>query len=68
MKTSEFDTDYTDSLVCPWCGYDDPDSWEIDFGAGMEGDIIHGCVSCGKPMLATRVVNVTYTTTKHENQ
>lgn len=29
------------NLVCPYCGYEDPDSWEV---TGYEG--VHDCPSC----------------------
>lgn len=44
-------------ITCPWCGYSDPDSWEFD----SEYDDEYECSHCGKPFIAKRIVDVTYT-------
>lgn len=31
------------SLVCPYCGYADPDAWEVPDGSGT-----HECPVCGR--------------------
>lgn len=56
----------TNSIVCPYCGYKDPDSGDHDFGGdeSMELD----CGQCGKVFLAREVVSVAYTTYKIEEQ
>ena len=54
------DTTYTDNIVCPFCGYEDHDSWEVDFGPGIEGDINHFCGSCEKEFFVMRQCDVTY--------
>lgn len=56
-----FETDYTDLITCPYCGYKDRDSWEFgeDYG---EWD----CGHCGETILVSRHVHVTYSTRKPE--
>lgn len=51
------DHDYTDAAVCPWCGYEHGDSWEM-----ADGD--YDCDDCGHPFTLTEDVHVTYTTAK----
>ena len=56
-RIAEFDkeTDYTYHVVCPWCGYEHHDSWEMSDG---EWD----CPDCGNKFEMTRDVDVTYCT------
>jgi hypothetical protein len=58
----EIDTEYTDFITCPYCGYEDRDSWEVDFGNSECTEI--QCVNCEKEVSVTRIVNITYTTRK----
>ena len=61
--TMTHDTTHRDDVICPHCGHDHSDSWEIDFGAGIEGsDTALLCVECEKPFMARRIVTITYTT------
>ena len=54
---SEFDHEYTDEIVCPWCGYIFSDSWKFsDFGE-IECD-------CGKSFDYIEDVSVSYSTTR----
>lgn len=46
-----------ESITCPWCGYEDPDSWEFD----AEYDGNYECPSCGKTFVLERIIDVTYT-------
>jgi len=64
----KIDTDYTEYVVCPHCGYKDRDSWEIDFGLGMDGDAEVQCHFCGEDFIASRIVTVKYCTKKKEGQ
>ena len=48
---------HKDNITCPWCGYEDPDSWEFD----DEYDDKYECLSCGKPFVLEKFVEVTYT-------
>ena len=58
----EIDTGYTDFITCPYCGYEDRDSWEVDFGNSECMEI--ECSNCGKEMGVTRNVSVSYTSYK----
>ena len=54
----EIDHEYTNEVVCPHCGYEHRDSWELS-DAGE-----HECDNCGEPFLIERIVSVTYCTAK----
>jgi len=45
---SKFDTDDTDILICPHCGYENYDCFELAQGRGLEFESITECPSCGK--------------------
>jgi transposase-like protein len=45
-------------IVCPWCGYEHQDSWELN--GGDEGDWEHECHDCEKTFAAQRHVSVSY--------
>lgn len=62
--SKEIETEYTEYVTCPHCGFKDKDSWEIDFGSGMDGDVEMPCDSCGEEFLASRRVTVRYYTYK----
>lgn len=57
----EVDHTHTDEVVCPHCGYEFSDSWELN--RGREGDWEDECRECGKPILITRYVEIKYSTT-----
>ncbi len=57
-------TSYAPVPVCPYCGHKHNDSWEWNFGAGLDGDAEHDCDSCGEPFFVRRIVTVDYTTRK----
>lgn len=48
---------FKDEITCPWCGYEDPDSWEFE----DEYDEEYECSHCGKPFFVEKRVVVTYT-------
>jgi transcription elongation factor Elf1 len=48
--------------ICPHCGHEETDAWEIDFGPGLEGDATASCDSCGEDYFVTREVTVYYST------
>lgn len=56
-----FETDYTDEITCPYCGYEEGDSWEY---GDLESTGRVSCGSCGKEFWATRNVAITYSTEK----
>lgn len=49
------DRDYESNLICPYCGYEDNDSWELS-----DDDEEHECGSCGAIISYERVVTVEY--------
>lgn len=59
----EIDHEFTDNAVCPYCGHENLDSWEL----GDRGDDECGedeCGKCGKEYTWTRHVTVDYSTKK----
>jgi DNA-directed RNA polymerase subunit RPC12/RpoP len=58
-QIAEFDkdTDYTNEVVCPWCGHEHRDSWEMSEGATE-------CRECGREFEISRYVAVTYCTSR----
>lgn len=52
-----------DEAVCPYCDYEESDSWEIAQDSKDEKTLVE-CGSCDKQYLFERVVAVTYTTEK----
>lgn len=55
------DHEFTREIVCPHCGYESPDSWEV--GDGEDGDLgRQECGDCGKPFYAARHIRITYLT------
>lgn len=59
MSKREIDHEYTENIVCPYCGYEDEDSFEqyVD-----EDEKLISCDSCNKKFYATRNIEVTYST------
>lgn len=55
----EFDHNMTAEIICPHCGYEHGDSWELH---GEDG--VQECVSCKKEFEWERFVEVTYSTEK----
>jgi transposase-like protein len=58
MKTIDGTKTYTtDNIVCPWCGYEHRDSWEMS-----DGD--YECHGCEKPISVTSYSSREITTSK----
>ena len=55
--SNKIEHDYTDEIICPWCGYSDSDSWEVVDG-------LWECENCEKSFYVGRNVEVTYSTQK----
>ena len=53
----DLDTSYNELVTCPWCGYEEQDSWEYE-------DDEYECNSCGKPIEVYRIVDIHYSTVK----
>jgi ribosomal protein S27AE len=49
------DESYTNNLTCPYCGFEDADSWELS-----DGEDEHECGRCGATMSFERIVSVEY--------
>lgn len=60
MCEKDIDHEYTDEIVCPFCGHEFSDSWE--FSSNEEDLGLNECEQCGKSFYATRNVSVTYST------
>jgi hypothetical protein len=58
----KFDHEYTNNIVCPYCGYEDIDSWEVE--SGQEDLGLIECGNCEKEFYATRIISVEYSTEK----
>jgi DNA-directed RNA polymerase subunit RPC12/RpoP len=56
------DTDYTDFVTCPYCGYEDKDSWEIQFDNNGQGGV--QCAECAKEFLVQQNISISYSTEK----
>ncbi len=59
---TEIDCDGTDESVCPYCGYEETDSWEISFHANNTAET--DCGQCGKTYKVTRDFSVSYSSQK----
>jgi hypothetical protein len=57
-----FDTDFTNNMVCPHCGYEDGDCWEYGMKDGEE--LQTECHSCGKKFSVTCYISINYSTEK----
>uniref|UniRef100_A0A6H1ZF29 Uncharacterized protein n=1 Tax=viral metagenome TaxID=1070528 RepID=A0A6H1ZF29_9ZZZZ len=68
MEKREYIRHYkTTFIACPYCGYEDHDSWEVDFG-GIEGTIENlECGDCGKSFRVSKYCEITYTTEKEQS-
>jgi transcription elongation factor Elf1 len=60
----EINHEYTRYIVCPYCGYEDKDSWEIC--SGKEDLGIVECGRCEEEFYASRIVTIEYSTYKIE--
>ena len=58
MEEEEIDCEFTTELVCPHCGEEIGDSFELpDSGE-------HSCYNCGRKFSYLREIEITYTSTK----
>lgn len=60
-EAQAMNTENTREPICPHCGHQEQDAWEIDFG-GAEGGTIVACGSCGEDYFCYREIDVRYTT------
>lgn len=64
--SQEINHKYTDNAVCPYCGHEDYDSWELGCDNDECGE--SECGSCGKAYIWIRHVFVEYSTKRKEVQ
>lgn len=57
IKNFKGSTDFTQEIICPYCGYEPSDSWEMESGE-------YDCEDCEKSYEVERNIEVTYTTSK----
>ena len=55
--SKEIDHEYTDEIVCPYCGHEFSESYEFSGDSGEEE-----CYECGKEFEYHRHIEVTYCT------
>jgi hypothetical protein len=54
------DLNFTDSPICPWCGYRLGDAWELDLHDGDTTEV--DCGKCEKAYRVTASVSISYST------
>jgi len=64
-KNSTIDTWYTPNIICPYCGYEDHDSWEHNNDL-EDGPQVIFCGDCGEEFWCQMDIEVTYLTKKIE--
>ena len=57
----EIEHTHTDEITCPYCGYEDIDSWEAGDGETI-GEM--DCGNCHKTFYAQRIIMISYSTSK----
>ena len=49
-------TKYTKNIICPYCGYEDKESWEYEDEGSWE------CENCENEFVVVRHIDITYST------
>ena len=60
----DYDTQFTRYAKCPYCGYENQDSWELPFD--RDEDIEVDCHKCEKTYIVSRCIDITYSSVKKE--
>lgn len=60
MIDKDLDLSYNSEAKCPYCGFDDYDSWELNIDEGVDETTY--CPSCGKKYGVMRHIEITYST------
>ena len=60
----EIDNEYTKDITCPYCGWTNGDSWEEGENVNDGSLGIMTCGGCEKSFLASRNMEITYSTEK----
>ena len=55
-------SNYEDTIICPWCGYEYEDCWEYDFDSDGEE---FECEECGKKFDVQEKITYEYKSTRH---
>lgn len=55
LRPNPDDENYTNNVKCPYCGYEDKDSWKLD-----DSDDSHECGQCGAIFGYERTVTIDY--------
>ena len=58
------DYSHTNEIVCPYCGAEQCDSWELFLDDREDAE--DECGECGKAFFVTQHVSVTYSSSKKE--
>lgn len=53
----EIDTEWTENIICPYCWYEDINSWEYDLSEKYSNI---ECWNCEKEFLASIELKITY--------
>lgn len=59
---NEIDSNYTDEIVCPYCGYEFSDSWEFAENNPLEWNEDIECRECGLQFNCQCHATITYST------
>ena len=61
----DYEYQYANLITCPYCGYQNPDSWEY---ADIKGDCDYECPKCEKTSkLYQPEIEIKYTTSPRSN-
>jgi DNA-directed RNA polymerase subunit RPC12/RpoP len=55
------DTFRTENIICPYCKYQDKDSWELEDSDDYQ------CPECGEEFYVEKVIDIKYTTSKRQD-
>jgi hypothetical protein len=66
MSQKPIDTELTTYPICPYCGFQDKDNWELPFD-GLEDTITFECKRCEMEHEIERKVTIYFTTSKLSN-
>ncbi|MFH2143074.1 MAG: hypothetical protein ABIJ97_11660 [Bacteroidota bacterium] len=64
----DYDTDYTDEIICPYCGCKFMDSWKISADMSDGETVITSCQECDKEFNVLVNIDISYTTWEKERK
>jgi hypothetical protein len=69
MEKNRIELEQNKNPICPHCGNEETDSWELDFGEdGRGGEIDIKCEHCEEMYWCIRIIEVRYTSGKIEDK